>query len=146
MRLTVLAVNLKQSNFVSLFVVYILISVFSVVCCENVTSNAINSLPMAAAAAAVATNSTHSSASLASAAGINKTNAFRIGGGADASTITIATNAVQPSLAAATATSQVQQKLGSQQKSTPLQRQQQQRQEKLQQQQRAKGIQAAHGN
>lgn len=155
MRLNVLAVNVKQSNFVSLSVVYILISVFSVVCCENVTSNAINNVPMAAAAAppvavaAAPPNSTHSSASLASAAGINKTIAFTIGGGGDASTITSATNAIQSSLADATVTSQVQHhpKQGSQQKLTPLQKQQQ-RLEKLQQQQqqRAKGIRPAHGN
>lgn len=141
MRLNVLAVNLKQSNFVSLVVVYILISVFSVVCCENVTSNAINNVPMAAA-----TNSTRSTATLTSAAGVNKTIAFPIGGGdgADTSTMASATNAVRASLA--TVTSQVQhRKEGSQQKSAPSQKQQQ-RLEKLQQQQRAKGMRPAHGN
>lgn len=154
MRLNVLAVHLRQSNFVSLFVVYILISVFSVVCCENVTSNAINRVsPMAATAAVTPTNSTQSSTSLTSAAAINKTIAFTIDAGI-ASTIT--TTTVQPSLvdvsaaaaaAAATAmvTSQVHhQKERPQQKSTPLQKLQQQRPEK--QQQRAKGNRPPHGN
>lgn len=167
MRLNVLAVNLKQSNFVSLFVVYILISVFSVVYSENVTSNAINNnvRPMAVAVSTkmVATkNSTQSSASLASAGVINKTFAFTNDAGAT-STITIKNNSsttittiistttVQPSLVAATVkSSQVHQKERPQQKSTPSQKlQQQQRHEK--QQQRAKwpstkGIRPIHGN
>lgn len=149
MRLNILAINSKQSNFVSLFVVYVLISVFSVVRGENVTSNAIYRESMTAAAAAAATaatNSTQLSASLTSAAGINKT----IDGGATPTITSSTTTTVHPSLAAAaTVTSQVHQKERPHQKSTPLQKLQQQRQEKHQQSAKwssTKGIRPVHGN
>lgn len=147
MRSNNLAINPKQRNFVSLFVVYVLISVFSVVRGENVTSNAINRASMSSAAATAATNSTQLSASFTSAAGINKT--IDDGATPTITSSTIATT-VHPSLAAAaTVTSQVHQKERPHQKSTPLQKLQQQRQEKHQQSAKwssTKGIRPVHGN